>query len=176
MKFLLNIDKVFQELLLQEDTDHDKKITKDDEGPKKFVLLDEKTRQGQIIEGTYHLSNLLQELAVLKESNIEMGEVDLNRIQENPVELISRKIREDYWDELTRTIAKKGLTQIIDDEKTSNKVPTLYVSAKDKQGVAYFQELEKEMKSFKLEILPENYSVEYVDTLNTKPGILALAL
>jgi predicted nucleic acid-binding protein len=35
-----NIDKVFQELLLQEDT-CDKKIMKDDNGPKKFVLLDE---------------------------------------------------------------------------------------------------------------------------------------
>jgi len=176
MKFLLNIDKVFQELLLQEDTDNDKKITKDDEGPKKFVLQDEKTKQQQVIEGTYHLSNLLQELAMLKESNIQFGEVDLNRIQENPVERISRKIKEDYWDELSRTIDKKGLTQIMEDEKTSNKVPTLYVSAKDKQGVVYFKELEKELKNFKLEILPENYSVEYVDTLNTKPGILALAL
>ncbi len=73
MKFLLNIDKVFQELLLQEDTDHDKKITKDDQGPKKFVLLDEKTKQEHVIEGTYHLSNLLQELAVLKEKNIRIG-------------------------------------------------------------------------------------------------------
>lgn len=176
MKFVLNIDKVFQELLLQEDTDQDKKITKDDNGPKKFVLIDETTKQEAAITGTYHLSNLLQELAQLKDTNTVLGEVDLNRIQENPVDRISRKIKNDYWKELTRTIDKKGLTQIIEDEKTSTDLATLYVSAKDKQGVAYFQELEKELPNFKVEILPENYSVEYVETLNKKPGILALAL
>ncbi|MFV8359613.1 trehalase family glycosidase [Flavobacterium sp. LS1P3] len=176
MKFLLNIDKVFRELLLQEDTDLDKKITKDDNGPKKFILIDETTKQEEAIVGTYHLSNLLQELAQLKDTKSEMGEVDLSRIQENPVQRISRKIKEDYWQELTRTIDKKGLTQIIEDEKTSSDVATLYVSAKDKQGVTYFQELEKQLPNFKVEILPENYSVEYVETLNEKPGILALAL
>lgn len=176
MKFVLNINKVFQELLLQEDTDQDKKITKDDKGPKKFVLVDETSKQEVAIIGTYHLSNLLQELAQLKDMNLGMGEVDLSRIQENPVRRISRKIKDDYWEELTRTIDKKGLTQIIEDEKTSADVATLYVAAKDKQGVAYFQELEKELSNFKVEILPENYSVEYVETLNEKPGILALAL
>ena len=176
MNFLINIDKVFHELLLQEDTDKDKKITKDDNGPKKFVLVDENTKQEIVVEGTYHLSNLLQELALLKENKVEKGEIDLSRIQENPVERISRKIREDYWNELTRTIDRKGLDQILKDEKTSNEVPTLYVSAKDKPGVAYFQELEKELQNFKVGILPENFSMEYVDTLNKKPGILALAL
>lgn len=176
MKFLLNIDKVFQELLLQEDTDQDKKITKDDNGPKKFVLVDEVTKQKETIVGTYHLSNLLQELAQLKGSKSVLGEVDLSRIQENPVHRISRKIKDDYWEELTRTIDKKGLTRIVEDEKTSSDVATLYVSAKDKQGVTYFQALEKELPNFKVEILPENYSVEYVETLNEKPGILALAL
>ena len=176
MKFVLNIDKVFQELLLQEDTDQDKKITKDDNGPKKFLLVDEISKQQETIVGTYHLSNLLQELAQLKEANSTLGEVDLSRIQENPVQRISRKIKDDYWEELTRTIDKKGLTQIIEDEKTSSDVATLYVAAKDKQGVTYFQALEKELPNFKVEILPENYSVEYVETLNEKPGILALAL
>ena len=176
MKFILNIDKVFQELLLQEDTDQDKKITKDDNGPKKFVLVDETTKQEEVIVGTYHLSNLLQELAQLKEANSTFGEVDLSRIQENPVQRISRKIKDDYWEELTRTIDKKGLTRIVEDEKTSSDVATLYVAAKDKQGVAYFQALVQELPNFKVEILPENYSVEYVETLNEKPGILALAL
>ncbi|RDI52178.1 trehalase family glycosidase [Flavobacterium glaciei] len=176
MKFLLNVDKVFQELLLQEDTDQDKKITKDDSGPKKFVLVDEVTKQKETIVGTYQLSNLLQELAQLKETNLTLGEVDLSRIQENPVHRISRKIKDDYWEELSRTIDKKGLTQIVEDEKTSNEVATLYVSAKDKQGVTYFQELEQELPNFKVEILPEDYTVEFVETLNEKPGILALAL
>ncbi len=176
MKILLNIEKTFRELLQQEDTDQDKKITKDDLGPKRFVLVDELTKKEEMIEGTYHLSNLLQELATLKEKGELTAEVDLNFIKEEPVQRISRKIRDDYWNELTRTIDKKGLEQILKDEKTSNDIATLYVSAKDEQGVAYFQELEKELKSFKVAILPENYTMDYVDTLNSKPGILALAL
>lgn len=176
MKISLNIDKIFRDLLLQEDTDNDKKITKDDKGPKRFVLVDEKTKDEKVIEGTYHLANLLQELALLKEKKMEFGVLDLKRIQEEPVDRISRKIREDYWDELTRTIDKKGLMQILQDEKTTNEIPTLYVSAKDKQGVKYFQDLEKELQNFKVGVLPEGYTEEYVDTLNTKPGILALAL
>ncbi|MCL6461939.1 MAG: trehalase [Flavobacterium micromati] len=176
MKFVLNINKVFEELLLQEDTDQDKKITKDDNGPKCFLLVDENTKAEEEIIGTYQLSNLLQELAQLKETNSELGEVDLSRIQENPVHRISRKIKDDYWDELTRTIDKKGLTQIIEDEKTSSNVATLYVSEKDKQGVTYFKALEAELPNFKVQVLPENYLAEYVETLNEKPGILALAL
>lgn len=174
MKITLNIEKVFQELLLQEDTDQDKKITKEDKGPKRFVLVDEKTKIEKVISGTYHLSNLLQELALLREQNF--NELDLDHVEEAPVERISRKIRDDYWDELTRTIDKKGLAQILEDEKTANEVPTLYVSAKDEVGVSYFKNLENDFKNFKVAILPENYSVDYVDTLNTKPGILALAL
>jgi alpha,alpha-trehalase len=176
MKISVKINKVFRELLLQEDIDQDKKITKDDHGPKRFVLVDETTKAESVIEGTYHLANLLQELALLKESGNEFGELDLKRIQEEPVERISRKIRDDYWNELTRTIDKKGLMQILEDEKTSNEIPTLYVSAKDKQGVKYFQDLENELGNFKVGVLPEGYSDEYIETLNTKPGILALAL
>jgi alpha,alpha-trehalase len=176
MKFLLKVDQVFEALLLQEDTDYDKKITKDDLGPKIFVLVDEKTKEKQIIEGTYHLSNLLQELAVLKENEEVLGEVDLNYIQEDPVERISRKIKDDYWDELTRTIDKKGLKLILEDVKTSSEMATLYVSEKDQQGVLYFQELEKEFDNFEVVVLPSTISEEYVATLDDNPGILALAL
>jgi hypothetical protein len=31
----------------------------------------------------------------------------------------------------------KGLMQILEDEKTSNEIPTLYVSSKDKQGEVF---------------------------------------
>ncbi len=176
MKFLLNIESVFKALLLQEDTDNDKKITKDDKGPKKFSLVDETSKENQTIEGTYHLSNLLQELAILRERGIQLGEIDLENVQEDPVQRISRKIKEDYWDELTRTIDKKGLKLILEDVKTENKLSTIYVSEKDKAGVLYFKELENELKNVKVEILPEDFTADYVETLNEKPGILALAL
>ncbi|WP_016989513.1 trehalase family glycosidase [Flavobacterium sp. ACAM 123] len=171
---LNNTDNIFHELLIQEDTDQDKKITKDDKGPKRFVLVDEKSNAEKVITGTYHLSNLLQELTLLKENGL--NELDLAHVEEDPVDRISRKIRDDYWDELTRTIDRKGLTQILEDEKTFNDVPTLYLSAKDEIGVYYFKELEKDLKKIKVVVLPENYSVDFVNGLNKKPGILGLAL
>ncbi len=176
MKITINIDYSFTLLLLQEDTDYDKKITKDDNGPKKFTLVDEKTKQYHIIEGTYHLSNLLQELVQLKEANIEIGEIDLDLVHENPVDRISRKIKEDYWNSLTRTIDRKGLQQILTDEKIVNTIQTLYISAKDVQGVKYFKLLEKELQKFKVIVMPENYTNEYIETLNSEPGLLALGL
>jgi alpha,alpha-trehalase len=175
MKIVVEIDAVFEQLLLQEDTDQDNKITKDDTGSRLFVLTDSVTNVQVEVEGTYHLSNLLQELAELRQQGIMCGALDLDRIKELPVERISRKIRESYWDELTRVIDSNGLQKILEDEKTTNTIPTLYVSEKDKQGVAYFSALEKEWGNFKVAILPENYSMDYVDTLNTKPGLLALA-
>lgn len=175
MKIVVEIDAVFEQLLLQEDTDNDNKITKDDAGPRLFALTDSDTKVQFEVEGTYHLSNLLQELAEMKQQGLVYGEINLDRIQEPPVERISRKIRESYWDELTRVIDRNGLQKILRDEKTTNTIPTLYVSEKDKQGVAYFSALEKEWGNFKVAILPEKYTMDYVETLNIKPGLLALA-
>jgi alpha,alpha-trehalase len=66
----------------------------------------------------------------------------------------------------------KGLMQILEDEKTSNEIPTLYVSSKDKQGVKYFQDLENELGNFKVGVLPEDYSDEYRN-FKFQAGILA---
>jgi alpha,alpha-trehalase len=71
------------------------------------------------------------------------------------VDRISRKIRED-WDELTRTIDKKGLAQILQDEKTTSEVPTLYISPR-MLGITYFQDLEKSLKILKLKFCPRIY-------------------
>jgi hypothetical protein len=69
-------------------------------------LVDEKLKLRTVIEGTYHLANSAG-ASLAKENNYELAELDLKRIQE-PVERISRKIRDD-WNELTRTIDKKRL-------------------------------------------------------------------
>ena len=61
MKLKLDILKTLNALLDQEDTDGDKKLTIEDKGPKSFVLTDAKGKKKITIEGTFHLSNLLQE-------------------------------------------------------------------------------------------------------------------
>jgi alpha,alpha-trehalase len=51
----------------------------------------------------------------------------------------------------------------------------LYISAKDKRN-NILSRFRKELKNFKVEVLPLGYTEEYVATLNTKPGLLALGL
>lgn len=175
MKFKLNINQTLQSLLAQEDTDGDKKITIDDQGPKSFLLEGENGNSVHI-EGTYHLSNLLQELALSKKNKTEFTEIDTLEIIENPVSRISRKIKDLYWKGLTRTIDANGVAKIVEDEKIENSISYLYVPMKDVLAFDYFKNLQKSIPKLKVVQLPENISSEYEQTLNKKPGILALAL
>jgi alpha,alpha-trehalase len=61
----LNISETIAQLLLQEDTDFDKRITIEDQGSKRFVLKSDSKEI--VVEGTYFLSNLLQELILAQE-------------------------------------------------------------------------------------------------------------
>ncbi len=63
--FNVPIDQTLEQLLKQEDTDGDKKITIEDQSPKVFNL---ESDSGNIfkINGTFKLSNLLQELVLAK--------------------------------------------------------------------------------------------------------------
>ena len=175
MKFKLHITQTIEKLLAQEDTDGDKKITIDDNGPKKFLLNDE-NGNSTLIEGTYQLSNLLQELALAKKNNTEFGEINLNEITEDPVKRISGKIKNLYWKGLTRTIDAIGVKKILEDNKIENEVAYLYVPFGDEIVFDYFKKLEAVTPKLKVVQMPKNISPEYVLSLNKKPGILALAL
>lgn len=175
MKFNLDINLTLQKLLAQEDTDGDKKITIDDKGPKRFVLEDENGTP-TIIEGTYQLSNLLQELALAKKNNAVFAKISLDSIVERPVERISRKIKDLYWAGLTRTIDEVGIRKIIEDDKIDNPVSYLYVPATDSLAFDYFKKLEATNPKLKVILLPEVISPAYALSLNKQPGILALAL
>jgi len=175
MKFNLHIKNTIEKLLAQEDTDGDKKITIDDKGPKSFELEDVNGKK-IAIGGTYHLSNLLQELALAKKQNTEFVQIRLDAIIENPVDRISRKIRDLYWNGLKRTIDEKGLRQIVGDEKTNHHISILYVPATDQMAIDYFSEVQKNNNHFEVRILDKNITPGYVLSLNENPGILALAL
>lgn len=175
MKFKLHITQTIEKLLAQEDTDGDKKITIDDNGPKSFLLNDEDGNSA-LIEGTYQLSNLLQELALAKKNNAEFAVIDLNVITENPVKRISGKIKDLYWKGLTRTIDAIGVKKILEDDKIENELAYLYVPFGDEIVFDYFKKLEASTPKLKVVQMPKNISPEYVLSLNKKPGILALAL
>ncbi len=174
MQLKLNILQTISELLRQEDTDGDKKITIEDKGPKSFVLKDLDGEKEITIEGTFYLSNLLQELILAKEKNSDI--IDSNTIFEKPIDRFTRMIEDYYWDGLTRTIDKKGLAKVVSDEKSLSNIQRIYIPYKDAKSLTYFKELETVFNNLEVIKLPELITPEYVLSINDKPGILSLKL
>lgn len=178
MSISVNIIKTLNLLLKQEDTDGDKKITIEDKGPRCFVISSEKSKENYTINGTYYLSNLLQELVIAKNNGLSHIEIDQSKIEELPVDRITRMIREYYWDGLTRSMDKKGIEKLISDTKnetlTATRLP-VYIPFKDDVAFNYYKKLETTLLIEAVK-LPEDISAEYVKSINTKPGILSLKL
>ncbi|GAA4273951.1 trehalase family glycosidase [Aquimarina gracilis] len=175
MRFKLHIADTLKLLLEQEDTDADKKITIEDKGPKRFVIISVEGESYEV-KGTYHLSNLLQELALEQKLNKVVAEIRLEKIEELPSQRISRMIKEYFWDDLTRTIDKEGLNKILNDEKANDSTQRIYIPEEDVVGQNYYRLLLKKMPNLNIEILPKEIAPKYVKSINSKPGLLALAL
>lgn len=177
MLFHVNIDDTLNRLLHQEDTDGDKKITIEDTGPKAFKIL-AVSGEDYVVKGTYHLSNLLQELVIAKNEGRGIAEIPLSKIEELPVNRISRMIKDYFWKGLTRTIDAKGIVNLLHDTKnktlTSNKL-RIYTPYKDSLAFNYYKKLEA---SLPIEViqLPETITPQFVKSINNKPGILSLKL
>lgn len=180
MYFKGNIQQTLDRLLAQEDTDGDKKITIDDKGPKAFVIdvyeKDSAFAKAYILKGTYHLANFLQELALEKTLGKTEARIPLSKIEELPTARINRMITHYFWDDLTRTIDKEGLSKILTDTKAGDAVQCMYVPATDREGIAYYTGLKEEFPKLEVVVLPKEITASYVKSINTKPGILALAL
>ncbi len=183
---LVVVRSTLQNLLYDEDTDNDQKITVNDSrirgserGDKRFVFISTNHFHYEVT-GTYHLSNLLQELQLLRESGVDTGRIRLERIYEQPADRISRNIREIFWDDLTRRIDEEGLLSIITDLKTATHDGSryIYVPPSDKLAVDYFNNISRAHQDWNLQViqLPQQIAPGYVKTLNERPGILSLAL
>lgn len=171
----LQVEPTFERLLKEADTDGDKKITIEDD-PKMPFLVPVSEGDSIAIDRIYYLSNLLQELAIARAEEKETLRIDLEQIKEPPSQRISRRIKEQFWDDLTRTIDRKGLRKILKDSKAEDSVQRLYVPATDSAGIRYFTKLEKELEDFKVVVLPKKITPQYVRSINQKPGLLALKL
>ena len=168
-KNTVSYNQILQELIADEDTDGDKKITIEDKGDKSFGFTD-KTGERIEISGTYHLSNLLQELAIVGEDDT----LSIDKIKEQPTARISRLIKTRFWDNLTRSIDKEGLANVLQDTKSNSDTLRLYIPNKDSIAFKYFEGVKTEMQNLKLVVLPEKITPEYVKSINDKPGILNL--
>ncbi len=176
MLLKVSLADTLNNLLSQEDTDGDKKITIEDQGPKKFTLVDIKTNKKFEIKGTYHLSNLLQELVLALGQNSGAGTIDTDKIIMPPISRLSYMISNHFWDGLTRKIDADGLSQILSDDKSKSNKQYLYIPFTDTQSFKYFKKLEAKYLKLKVVKLPKNISPEYVQKLNKNPGLLSLKL
>jgi len=176
MQLKVNLTNTLNNLLRQEDTDSDKKITIEDQGPKKFSLTDIKTNKTFKIKGTYHLSNLLQELVLALEQNSKTGIIDTDKITMPPVSRLSYMISNHFWDGLTRKIDADGLSQILNDDKSESNKQYIYIPFTDEQSFNYFKKLEAFHPKLEVVKLPKKINPKYVQSLNTKPGLLGLKL
>ena len=175
--FSVDISTTLDQLLKQEDTDGDKKITVDDKGSKTFKLTSEADEEF-LFEGTYQLSNLLQELVFDKSNGEKLATIETNHITELPAERTSRLIKNVYWEGLTRRLDASGISNLILDTKNKGLISEellIYVPFKDSLALDYYSSLKD---SFPIQVvqLPENVSAEYVKSINKAPGILSLKL
>lgn len=173
----LNIQETLQKLLAQEDTDGDKKITVEDQGPKCFVLTFD-SGESYEVKGTYHLSNLLQELVIQKQQGKEVAEISMATIEELPANRISRMIKEYYWNGLTRRMDQSGIEALISDSKNETltaEILPVYIPDSDDFALSYYKSLETHLPIKAIQ-LPKDISPEYVKSINKIPGILSLKL
>ena len=180
--FIIDVEKTKRDLLIQEDTDSNYQITVEDTGPKIFPLgtLNSEGFRSYEVRGTYQLSNLLQELAIASEYGRRMIVLTEDRLNENPVERLSRLIKYSFWDGLTRRMDAYGLEKICQDPKNRGKDQRsrVYVPFRDSYALEYYLKVQKEKPHLNLvvERLPEIITPAYVKSINQSPGILSLAL
>ena len=181
--FIEDVDKTLKELLAGEDTDGNYQITIEDTGPKviKVGTANSNGYNYVHIRGTYMLSNLLQELTLAKHFGRKQVILDEARLNENPVNRMTRLISGQFWTSLTRRIDSNNISQIAYDTKIDTpkaKNPRIYVPhGCDKQYEQLVQWSEMD-PSLRLEVnyLPKDITPEFVKSLNEVPGLLSLAM
>lgn len=149
------------------DRDDDKKITIDD----KISAKEAFNWNDKPVKGTYFLSNLAQELKLAIDTSSEVNHL---LIFENPVDRISRSIRERYWGGLTRRIDATSLESVIKDSKVDAEELYLYVPTNDPAAFKYFTDLK--LKNISVVKLPESIPEGFITSLGKKQGLLSLKL
>ncbi|GAA5828689.1 hypothetical protein JCM3766R1_003790 [Sporobolomyces carnicolor] len=181
-KFLVDVEETMKLVLEQEDTDGKFQIHAADKGPKVFSLgtVGSNGYNSFDIRGTYMLSNLLQELALARDHGQAQIVLDEARLSENPVNRLTRMIRNSFWSNLTRRIDGDGLEKICADPKNRSKniAPRIYVPEREPGMRKYYERIAAEKPHLGLIVntIPENFTPEWVRDQNEKPGILALAM
>lgn len=126
------------------------------------------------------LSNLLQELYLAKAFGRQQIVLDESRLNENPVNRLARLIKDTFWDSLTRRIDASSIQVAGMDPKdwTDDPRPRIYVPRGAPEQYVYYTKVAKDRPELRLDVqwLPETITPEAVKDMNSKPGLLALAM
>lgn len=181
--FIADINQTLDDLLRNEDTDHNCQITIEDTGPKvlKLGTANSAGYNQYAIRGTYMLSNLLQELTIAKLFGRKQMLLDEARLNENPVDRLIRIISFYFWKNLTRQVTEDTILDMALDTKIDTpeaKLPRVYVPHGEDEQFYYYSQIAKRHPDYKLQIeyLLKDITSEYVLSINHKPGLLALAV
>ncbi|KAH8193830.1 hypothetical protein TruAng_012001 [Truncatella angustata] len=181
-QFLVNVDHTLESLAAQEDTDGNMQITIEDTGPKVISLRTAGSggHNRFDIRGTYMLSNLLQELHMAREFGRKQVILDIGRLNENPVSRLSRLIKDQFWEGLTRRIDASSIEIAAKDPKdwTDDPRPRIYVPPGAPEQIEYYRKVAADRPELRLDVqvLPETITPDYVRDLNDAPGLLAVEM
>lgn len=132
------------------------------------------------IRGTYMLSNLLQELSLAKEFGRKQVILDEARLNENPVNRLSRMIRDHFWEGLTRRIDASTIEICARDPKdwTADPRPRIYVPIGEPEQFKFYSKIAVDRPELRLDVqlLPEKITPELVRDMNAAPGLLAIEM
>lgn len=135
------------------------------------------------VRGNYLLSNLLQELTLAQDLGRQNVVIDMVRLNENPLDRLSRFIKDTFWDNLTRVIDGSVIERAGKDPKdrTDDPRPRIYIPRGAPDQFKYYSQVAKERPEVGLDVqwLPaesEGITPEYVRSINKKPGLLALEM
>jgi alpha,alpha-trehalase len=89
------------------------------------------------------LSNLLQELALARDYGRKRIVLDEARLAENPVDRLSRMIKNSFWNALTRRIDAEGLEIACADPKNRSQHARslIYVPHGEKEMIEYYEDM-----------------------------------
>ncbi len=188
----VRVNETLAALLAEEDLDGDKRITVEDQkeragtrGDGRFVLARPLTdSQGTLtVEGTWPLAILVEELYAAQQRGESILEISRATLSEAPISRISRRIREEFWQGLTRQLDAEGLAAALEDSKVPVPEGTpryLYVAKSDPQAVAYYTALLAENPQLEAELVvlngPPDPNMIGELTRDFRHGLLALKL
>lgn len=134
------------------------------------------------LRGTYALANLLQELVLAQDLGQKATVLNGALLAEDPVERVSRRIRDLFWDNLSRRLDRSLIAVAAKDPKdwTNDQRARIYIPHGLKEQYEYYQGAKEEIPGLELDVcyLPpqEDLTAEFVQSLNEKPGVLALQM